>query len=71
MNLDSPNDERQTVEFKFESNDYTNTDIQQHKIDLNFKIYPNPTDNGSFRIESMSSNYDGPTKVKIVDLMGK
>lgn len=71
VNLDSPNDARQTVEFKFESTDITNANKMPQKIEPGLKVYPNPTESGNFSIEFENMNHTGQTKVKIVDIYGR
>jgi hypothetical protein len=71
VNLDSPNDVRQTLEFRFEVADISTAIKIQKKNDPDFKIYPNPTVSGSFRIEFSEINYPGLTRVKIVDMLGR
>jgi len=71
VNLDSPNDVRQTLDFRFEVADISTAIDHPQKNNPDFKIYPNPTDSGSFNIEFAEMNYPGQTKVKIVDMLGR
>jgi hypothetical protein len=71
VNLDSPNDERQTVEFKFESSKSTGLNPPINIPDFNWKIYPNPNKTGDFNIEMTSLNNLAENKVKIFDLQGR
>ena len=70
VNLDSPNDVRQTLEYKFETSDITNAILPTQRLDNNYKIYPNPNRNGSFNIEMTRIN-NFANKVRIVDMQGQ
>ena len=70
VNLDTPNDFRQTVEFKFESSDVTSAILPTKQLSPNFMIYPNPNQNGTFNIEMTSFN-NPASNVKIIDMQGR
>ncbi len=71
VNLDSPNDERQTAEFKFESSKITSVILPGSAPDSNWKIYPNPNMNGTFNVEMFVLDNPVGSKVKIIDMQGK
>jgi hypothetical protein len=71
VNLDSPNDERQTVEFKFESSKITGVIPPISAPDSNWKIYPNPNMNGTFNVEMSVLDNPVESKVKIIDMQGR
>ena len=72
VKLDTPNDVRQTVEFKFESAEITSLVLSTPQLDPNFKIYPNPNKNGTFNIEMTSlNNLASNSKIKIIDMQGR
>lgn len=70
VNLDSPNDVRQTLEFKFETSDITSAILPTQPPEPIFRIYPNPNKNGNFTIERTSPD-NFATKLSIVDMQGR
>ena len=71
VNLDSSNDVRQTLEFKFESSNITDVIFPLQNRESQLRIYPNPSKGGKFHIQFDETNSIGSTKVNIVDMLGR
>ncbi len=71
VNLDSPNDTKQMVEFKFVGMDYTNLTPSISTSSSRFKIFPNPTKDCNINCQLVSSNNNENNLLKIFDLVGR
>lgn len=71
VNLDTPDDKRQTSEFKFESQGLSTSSTKEINQHEQIKIRPNPNKNGTFYIDLLSEVSKDDVNIMIMDMWGK